>query len=501
MREISTPPNTPKKRPIRPVFNGQPCLLLLLRIFLCAFVSSDRLMAQSSTTLVPSPLDAAIINNIIPTGTCKMNFSGPGVDCSYSLTDEKTGWHTTIDGLTDDRNKPNCVPFVYTCTYRLNFIHLQGANVVSLPKPSIDSIADGVTFRLKVLTLPRANVSQPGTILSMNEVWDLKTIGPRLALQTHQQSPAQTGSEYVITPWEPYTHSGNTYLYEDIYIRFTGDGRVRFDKFTPYYTGTIWTSTHYIWEESVNDGGWPSTWTNGVQKFLPVSNLILGGASDPTTIANSGTDEFRELTVYNKELSRDEMIQEENFDHPAGANLAKGMSPCNTGNWMNAKAVSTPCGSGGAISPIPLPPTNIKGFSDTTDSFAPDWGVSDDGQGNLNETWAPAPQAPPLSLIQDPSMAPPWTPFFPLTNTGYTRYLILKDAAGFWTCIGLPGSQSHPAGETIAIALGADYPETALNGPNTVATASWVNPSPASGEATVYHAIPPGWTCSAMPVK
>jgi hypothetical protein len=485
---------------------------LLLVMLAIGCLAGGRIAPAQGIITVATPNDATMVNNFIPVMTChEVSY----LNCDYSILDTKTNWSsgvianqvavggggtTQYTGALDAGTPGNCFIWISSCTQQLYYAHINGNNTIALPKPAVNGIYSGVTFRLKVYTQSRASGTQEGTIVSMPGVWNIKTIGPRWALHTFQQSPANGGAGFDLTPWEPYDYPGNVYIYEDVYYTFTPDGRLRIDKFTPYRT--FWPlPTYYIWEESINDGGWPSTWNSGQQTFLPVGNLQLGGQADPSTVDNSGTDQFRQLSVYNTALTQDQMIQEENFDHDAGSNLTPGMSPCNTGDWINSTTVSTPCGNGGNQQPVPLPATSVPGFNSGTDSFAPSsiaFSQSTDGT-LMSINFTPPPQAPPLSLMQEPTAPAPWSPFYPLTPTGYTVYLQTQDVNGMHSCQSSYPFQGNyfPGGVIYQVAAGADYPLASLDGPNTIATIAEMAPNPQSvATPTGAITVTAGWQCN-----
>jgi hypothetical protein len=449
-----------------------------------------------SAHAVVGPNNAYVVNNFVPKSTCIFGTLIPigGINCEWYITDTKANWSSSSAFLgLDDYAPSSCIVWLISCSFQYNYIHLSGSNSVTLTPPAIHDISNGVTFEIRVVTRARSSVSQVGTMLTMPGVFAINTIGPRWGLHTYQESPEGVGSGFDLTPWEPYNHGGNVNIYEDIYYTFTPDGRLRIDKFTPYRNGTT-APTYYIWEESINDGGWPSTWVNGQQTFVPVGTLILGGNGNP-----SGIDAFRQLEVYNTALTQDQMINQENFYHPAGANLATGMSPCNTGNWINAATVSTPCGNGGNHQPVPLPPTNVPGFSLSTDTFAPGLTFYQDSNGINNFTITNPPQAPPLSLLQDPTQPPPWSPFYPVTPTGLVDYLVEQDVTGIYSCQSAYPTQGdyYPGGRVLQMAIGANYPETSLDGPDTITTTAQISNPPSTVPLTnLVNTTLAGWQCT-----
>jgi len=474
------------------------CMRAMLVVLSVAIFGNIQTYAQSQQ--IAGPSDSSLLNEFVPQGQC-----GPALvyTCDFTIKDLRTGWTSprvgrlsklsgTLDpSLPLTSATPLYCNYFLSCTYQPDYVQVNSAMSIPLIKPGVDTIAGGITFLLKVLTTSRASDTQEGDAVTMPNVFSIKTIGPRWALHTAQAAPQGDGSGYDQAPWEPYNYPGNVNIYEDIYYTFTPDGRVRIDKFTPYTTGLIWTSTHYIWEESINDGGWPSTWTNGQQNFFSLGQLILGGDGKP-----SGIDQFRSLLVYGKALSRAEMVNQENFYHDSRGNLTTDMAPCNTGDWINTDTITTPCGQGGNRQPVPAPPTNVAGFNRGTDSYAPSF-VASDNNGQFTFQWAPPSQGPPISTIQDPNGPTPWSPFFPVTPTDYTLYMLTQDLNGTYSCqASLSAANFVPGGRVIAAALGANYPMASLNGPSGIATTTWVNPNPNGFAPTTNITVPTGWQCT-----
>ncbi len=321
--------------------------MLLIALAICALLPSPVLFAQSSTP----PLDNLVVNDITPWMNCGFFF------CGVSLRDAKTNTTSTLSStmsIVDDWS-PVCGSL---CQEQFAYIHAAPTTTpYPMLKPNIDSVqTNGVTFGLRVLSYPRDGSPTEGTIISMPGVFDMKTIGPRWAMHIYQQSPQNQGSGYDETPWEPYDYQQNQTIYEDVYYTFTQDGRVRIDKFTPYVAQG---GSGYVWEESVNDSGWPATWQNGHQVFAPVNTLFWGDAG-----TSQGIDAFRELLVFKQSLTTDQLIAQENFYHPSNGTLATGMSPCNSGNWVNQNTtVLTPCGPVGQQQVIMSDPTNLPGYN------------------------------------------------------------------------------------------------------------------------------------------
>jgi O-glycosyl hydrolase len=335
----------------------QRALSFLMLLILSVAFSASGAWAQSVAppTSTPTPNDNLVVNDIIPYGYCTF------ITCVVTLRDLKTSFVSgSLDQSATDQLVPKCS---IICFLQYSYVHLPQAPVsVAIGTPAVSTIENGLTFGLRIYTNPRASDGQKGAIISMPGVFSMETIGPRWAMFTSQNSG------YEETPWEPYDYPGNFNTYEDVYYTFTPDGRLRIDKFTPYQGNG---GAAYIWEESINDAGWPFTWgPDGDQQFLPVGSLNWGATSNTGLL--SGVDAFRELLVFKQALTTDQLIQQENYYHPSNGQLAAGMSPCNTGNWVNqSSVVQTPCGVAGGGHVPNAPPTSITGYSDPTDGVAP----------------------------------------------------------------------------------------------------------------------------------
>jgi len=478
---------------------------IVLKVIFCLFLgivfAGGSRSANAQVAQVAGPNDDTMVNNFVPQGIC-----GPAAlyTCDYYIQDTKTGW---LSGLVGRFNKLRngfepgypltsatpiyCYYWWSNCQFQPDYVSIATALQQPLMKPSVDNLSQGITFLLKIRTVPRSSDSQQSNAFTMPGVFSAKTLGPRWALHTYQLSPqgGGDGEGYDEGPWEPIIYDGNVNMYEDVYYTFTSDGRVRIDKFTPYTTGFIWTDTHYIWDESINDGGWPIDWANGPQGFLAIQELILGGT-------NGALDDFRGLSVFKKALSRDEMINQENFSHDSHGNLATGMVPCNTGNWANAENAVTPCGTGGDGSPVPEPRTHVTGFTRGTDSFAPSFVISDVG-GQFQFSYGPPSQGPEESMIENPAAGTPWTPFYPVIPTSYTMFLTIQDIYGIWNCQAPlnVATTTYPGGNVLAAALEAHYPLSSISSPTSITTTTWINPSPQSYVPTTGKIVPDGWGC------
>ena len=163
---------------------------------------------------------------------------------------------------------------------------------------------------------------------------------------------------------------------------------------------------------------------------------------------------------------------------------------------MNAGTVSTPCGQGGNQQPIPLPDTSLTGFTPLNQSYAPTSLSASDTNFTFTFSYTP-PSAffPPISEVQDPSQ--PAQLSYPLNPLDYTLYLDTQDVNGLHECqanLSQVGTTSNPGGNVLQAALGADYPLFSLNGPDTIATAAWVNPNPQNFTGTIT--VPAGWQCT-----
>jgi hypothetical protein len=403
------------------------------------------------------------------------------------------------------------------CWFQYNYLQFKDGFSVTLPKPALTDISSGVTFELRVGTEgvndPNVDTAEQN-LVSMPGVFRIKTIGKRWGMRTYQKTPHGSGTAngWDLAPWEPYNYINN--LEEDIYYTFTPDGRVRIDKFTPHQVGTDASSGapiyNYIWQQSVNDGGWPATWgTNGSQDFFQMQNLVLAGKDDLSGPSGATCSDgssgcahlFHSLLVFNVALTNAQMIAQENFYHEAGQNLTTDMYPCNTGRWVNSGAVKTPCGNGGNGSPAPAPDANANPvYFNATDTFAPfAFSFQQGSNGGISLAWEPPSPQPALTMIQESPTSLPWSNFYPLTPTGYSLYLLVQATNGTFACSIGPGhNTSTIPGRVLEAAVGADYPETSLDGPTDLTATSYINPTPNTYTPTgpLPNPLPAGWTCS-----
>jgi Alginate lyase/Ricin-type beta-trefoil lectin domain-like/Ricin-type beta-trefoil lectin domain len=475
----------------------------------------------SGGSLLPIPaLPQNVVNDYVPQGFCTDVFV---LGCKYYFYDRKTtqnsayygGWSTPVSSYDPNlpiyNSKPSSCymyPFLPYCYFQPDFV--QYANVppvaqINLPGLGVSDVSKGVTFLLKVYTQPHEDsqkkplINDAFTALGADgkPLFSIRTIGDQWALHSYQQVAGASSTGFDLFSPEPLNYPGNVNLYEDIFYTFTPDGRLSINKFTPYWISFLGGGINYNWEESVFDDAWPYTWVNGSREFTGISSLVLGGVNG----LPSSVDGFRELKVFNTALDHEQMITLENSFHKA-AELSTDMVPCNTGRWMNSGTISTPCdldsAKGGNQNPVQLPKYPVPhGFDSGTDSFAPVSFTADDTNFNFTFSYSPPSQAPPLIEIQDPAQPPAWSPFFPVTPLDYTLYILAQDANGIHECqaaLSQVGMSSNPGGGVLEAALGADYPLASLNGPDTIATAAWINPNPQNFTGTIT--VPAGWQCT-----
>lgn len=325
-------------------------LLLLVIALVFSSLSLSKALAQLPNPPAATPNDSLVVNDIVPVGSCFAL-----VPCTARMHDFKTNFDGAAIPFPDQLEpRPWCFPTFCYLQYDYIF-NAQHDGAYLLGTPGVKSIDNGITFGLRILLNQRTDDNQKGTIVAMPGVFEIETIGPRWATFTHQ------GNGYEQTPWEPYDYPGYFNIFEDVYYTFGKDGRVTIDKFTPYHAQNDFSTVNYLWEESTDDSGWPFNFDGATQQFVPIGDLYWGSTHVGSL---SGVDAFSELLVFKQGLTRDQMIDQENFYHPTNGHLADGMVPCNTGIWMNNTTVQTPCGPAGQGAVPSPPPSDGIGYSD-----------------------------------------------------------------------------------------------------------------------------------------
>ncbi|MCU1322225.1 MAG: O-glycosyl hydrolase [Acidobacteriaceae bacterium] len=343
--------------------------LILLTLVFSTLYSASEASAQSAAALpgppAQTPNDSLVVNDIVPVGSCFAL-----VPCTFRMHDFKTNFDGTSLTSADTAQlepRPWCFPTF--CNIQYDYARLpQSDGAYSLGSPGVGTIGNGITIGLRILVNQRNDDNQRGTIIAMPGVFEIETIGPRWGTFVHQDNG------YELTPWEPYDYPGYFDVFEDIYYTFTKDGRVRIDKFTPYHFPNDFSKTSYIWEESINDSGWPFSFAGSTQQFVHAGPMYWGSTH---VGSQSAVDALSELLIFKQALTNDQMIDQENFYHPSNGQLADSMSPCNTGNWINSGIVQTPCGPAGD-GHIPSPPPNDGvGYSEPIIQTLPPSGSND----------------------------------------------------------------------------------------------------------------------------
>lgn len=240
-----------------------------------------------------------------------------------------------------------------------------------------------------------------GTLFSIGRYQNQWTFGRMDSLST-----STVGSSYWETPWDPRVTTPLG-AWDWVYYTFTPDGKVRIDKFTGHEGFAFY---YYDWQESVLDGGYPSsgfpagtpTTNPAPLNFFPPSELVTGTGLDITSHQSYGTPTapvpgFSRLDVFNIPFTRDHMIayQKGILDSwwlPWGNDY-----PCNTGFWMKPGTFYTPCGStgsgvppssvGGATPPPGiLPPQNFVVFATSPTSVTVTWSPSLNSSGQVDSS-------------------------------------------------------------------------------------------------------------------
>ena len=408
----------------------------------------------------PQDLMDNLVNDYVPTGYCV--FFGTS-DCAYYFRDEVNRKNSGFYGLWGSGANPNydqrlpiqnseghvCEAWL-TCTFHPQYFQYSttGANEVypgqmNLTKLGVSDVsAKGITFLLRQYTFPHKKgdgsdiTGDALTALGTDGVpiFSIREIGSRWGFHSFRgipgQPPTTTGFDELF--WEPYDYPTSVNAkYQDIYYTFSPDGRLTVDRFLPYYPFSGSGEINYLWEEAVADSGWPVRWNgDGSQTFTQIGGLVVGGANGNA----SSIDGFRQLKVFNTAFTSNQMIEMENSLNTSTPPplLTAGMVPCNTGQWMNAGTVSTPCGQGGNQQPIPLPDTSLTGFTPLNQSYAPTSLSASDTNFTFTFSYTPPSAFPPISEVQDPSQ--PAQLSYPLNPLDYTLYLDTQDVNGLHEC-------------------------------------------------------------------
>ncbi len=304
----------------------------------------------------------------------------------------------------------------------------------SIPLTKLSPIpTSNTTIKMKVMAEVKPSPSTYTSILSMSapagySVPSMFSIGQKGSSWTYGRlidNPNYNAHAYWMTPWEPVDqYPSQSYVFEDVYYTCNTDGRLRIDVFTPYAGST---GTKYVWQESIQDGGWPLNSlagdidvTTNWSVFLYSGNLILGaesasgvssfGNNDKSTVPTVSKIGIGEIAVYESALSVENMIEYAQADYPS-AFLAASMSPCNSGNWMNGQ-IGTPCGQNqGAHQPFPAPPSSINPVDFFKSHHPTGFALT-----SIGGTWAQFTWTPPATT---------------LTPSTYTLYAIPSSQSGY----------------------------------------------------------------------
>jgi xyloglucan-specific exo-beta-1,4-glucanase len=248
-------------------------------------------------------------------------------------------------------------------------------------------------------------VFDKGLVFSIGRKGNQWTLGRHI----HGVDSTLNNSTYWETPWDP--QSLTPHAWEWVYYTFTPDGKVRIDKFQPYSSYYFWT--YYDWQETVLDAGYPFA---GFPAGTPTTNpapLHFYTYNSYTT--DNGLDDdahqsylnptvpvpgFNRLDIFAIPLSINQMVAYQKNLVDSNYLTFGNMLPCNTGLWMNAGQVSTPCGAAGNGNPPPvtanmlndgsggsagtidrsdvivLPPGNVSVVPDSATSVTLSWSAS-----------------------------------------------------------------------------------------------------------------------------